>query len=133
MIMEALNEDEGNDARYDEQRDMFVVSNSYDDTVEEFPAMKFEDGHIYYPIGSGSWVWSEDEEESAGIVELREFRKQMTESLHELWDTLESGDYDSKFDLKIEWNGKKIDLPMHADIYSRFERFIEETIEEEQE
>jgi hypothetical protein len=133
-IMDEMNTDEGNTAVYDEERDMFVVSNGYDDTTEEFPGMDIAgDGEILrlYPIGASSWVWDEAEVEPESVRELREFRKQMTETLFQLWDELDKGDYDHKFDLKIEWNGKKIDLPMHADLYSRFERFIDEPIEEE--
>jgi hypothetical protein len=139
-IMEAMAEDEGNHPKYDEERDMFVVSNDYDDATEEFPAMEFAgDGEIHklYPIGSGSWVWDEEVEEKPSnpvdvqLDRLREFRSQMTQSLHELLDALDENDYDHKFDLHIEWNGHKLELPMHADIYSRFEAFIEETIEEE--
>jgi hypothetical protein len=136
-IMDEMNNDEGNTAVYDEERDMFVVSNTYDDGTEEFPGMDIAgDGEILhlYPIGSGSWVWDiakEEEPEPESVRELREFRKQMKETLFQLWDELDAGDYNHKFDLKIEWNGKKIDLPMHADLYSRFERFIDESIEEE--
>jgi hypothetical protein len=54
----------------------------------------------------------------------------MPEVLHELMDQIDTGDYTENFDLKIEWNGQTLQLPMHADLYSRLERLLQEEVEE---
>ena len=78
-------------------------------------------------------IEEESEMEDAKVTELREFRKHMYETSEELLDELDEGkDYDNKFDLRLELNGKRIDLEMCADLYNRLVTFIDDTIKEEE-
>lgn len=61
---------------------------------------------------------------------LREFKDHVEESIFLLMDTIDNGDYEERFDLTLEMNGKKIAMPMHADLYERLTRFIQEEIDE---
>lgn len=61
---------------------------------------------------------------------IEEFEKHMIKTVHELFDQLEKGDLDDRFDLNISLNGKTITLPMHADLFSRLEKFMKDEREE---
>ena len=64
-------------------------------------------------------------------MSIPQFLKHMNKSVVELMDDMDkTGKYDERFNLKIEWNGKQLDLDMHADLYNRLERFLEEEEEE---
>lgn len=65
-------------------------------------------------------------------MDLEDFPKHMSESVTELLDHMEFNDYHEKFDLIIEWNGAKLRLDMHADLYQNLEAFINHAIEEDQ-
>ena len=61
---------------------------------------------------------------------ISHFLDHMQKSVFELMDTLETGDYEERFNLNISLNGKELSLPLHADLYSRLESFLNEEMEE---
>lgn len=66
------------------------------------------------------------------VRQLRAFKANMERMLGDLNEALiQDEDIDERFDLNIELYGERIALPMHADTYSRLERFIDDAIEEE--
>jgi hypothetical protein len=72
-----------------------------------------------------------NEVEKVGLLKFR--KKHMKDTLSEIFDTLESGGDFDKFTVTIQLNGKAVALEMHADLWSRLETFIDETIEEDME
>lgn len=127
-VAEAFNA-EGDTVTYNPQTDSFIVLLDGADEYEVFKGVEI-DGTMYYPIGAGSWIW--DEEYTKG-EELRDFRKYMYHTVEALQDELDRhGDYNNQFDLHIELNGRRVSLEMCADLYHRLGKFIDETIEEEE-
>ena len=61
---------------------------------------------------------------------ILEFMEHMQKSVFELMDTLETGDYEERFNLNISLNGKELSLPLHADLFSRLETLLQEEKEE---
>lgn len=69
------------------------------------------------------------------VKALQEFLEHLQYSVYGhdgLMDTLNEGDYEERFDLKLELNGKSISLPLHADLFHRLTTLIVEEIEENQ-
>jgi hypothetical protein len=62
--------------------------------------------------------------------EINSFMDHMQKSVFELMDTLETGDYEERFNVKISLNGKELSLPLHADLFSRLETLLKEEKEE---
>jgi hypothetical protein len=61
---------------------------------------------------------------------LEEFTTHFKKSVTQIFDILDIGGDLDKFDLKIQYLGKTISLPVHADLFDRFTTFLEEEIEE---
>lgn len=69
------------------------------------------------------------------IKALQEFLEHLQESVfgkNGLMDILIEGNYEERFDLKIEVNGKSVSLDLHADLFNRLTSLIEKEIEEKQ-
>lgn len=64
------------------------------------------------------------------VTSIEEFLERLENNVHELMDTLDKGDYDHKFDVKISMNGVQLNLPIHADLYHRLTTLLQEEIEE---
>jgi len=61
---------------------------------------------------------------------LKDFKEHVERSIYTMLDLMQEGDYEERFDLVLELNGKKVEIPMHADLYQRLTRFIQEEIDE---
>jgi hypothetical protein len=64
-IVDAHNE-HGIKAWYDEAADLFAfdLNQTGDDDVDAFPSVALE-GRTLYPIGSGCWIWEEEQAEES--------------------------------------------------------------------
>ncbi|AHN66494.1 hypothetical protein Bcp1_017 [Bacillus phage Bcp1] len=64
-------------------------------------------------------------------VTLEGFQVHMKEMLDKIFLALDGKEGDiNDFVVNIEFNGKHVAMPVHADLFSRLERFIELEIEE---
>ena len=62
-----------------------------------------------------------------------DFLKHMDKSVMDLINEMDkTGHYDEKYNLKIELNGKTLELDLHADLYQRMETLLIEEEEENQ-
>lgn len=69
--------------------------------------------------------------EDSFLKKLREFKKHLNASAMEMLDVInDGGDYEERFDVKIECNGQSISIDLHADIFSRLEGLLDAEIEE---
>jgi hypothetical protein len=65
------------------------------------------------------------------LTQLIGFRIELESMVDEILDSINTVGYDDKFNLKIETNGKKVNLELHADLYSNLLTFVDISIEEE--
>ncbi|WPF70250.1 hypothetical protein BCVP_CDS0222 [Bacillus phage BC-VP] len=63
-------------------------------------------------------------------VTLEEFQSHMKEMLDKIFLALDGNGDINDFVVNVEFNGKHVAMPIHADLFSRLERFIELEIEE---
>lgn len=88
--------------------------------LEQFSAETI-DGMELYSLGGGSWVWEELEDLTY---------EQFEQHLH---DTVEQLDYfganPDVVDVKIEVNGKSIEIPLNADLYESLVQIMKDEIE----
>lgn len=139
-IIESLKED-GTPGHLNSEKQIVILH--MDDGFEEPEVYhgEFVQGcnEILYPIGAYEWVWDEETEEQPTETleqhvtskDLREFRQHLDATLNEFLSERDEGlEYNERFDVKIGLNRKEIHIPLHADCYSRLERFIDEEIEE---
>lgn len=84
----------------------------------------------HYDVVTNKSIIAELDNQEKNNMTIEQFEEHMIKTVHELFDALEEGDLDERFDLHIQLNGKKIVLPMHADLYSRLEQFMKEEREE---
>lgn len=64
------------------------------------------------------------------LAQLIGFRIELAHLVDEMLDELNTTGYDDKFNLKIETNGSKLELELHADLYERMLKLIDEEIDE---
>jgi hypothetical protein len=136
QLTDFLNNDDATDeAYYDAHEDKYVVRldnfrGGLNDP-EEFGAVTIG-GKKYYSIGGFSWTWSIVDEPETDL-NLKEFRSHLDKTVTELLDSLDNGDLDERFDLKIEINGKSTAIEMHADLYDAIDGIIQDEIADEEE
>jgi len=71
----------------------------------------------------------EDREED--LISLHDFQQHLSESADQLMDDLADGTgYQDKYDIVINFNGKQLNLPLGADIFEKFETFIDGAVAE---
>lgn len=66
------------------------------------------------------------------LKELKGFKNHLSQTVNEMFISVNEEGYVNIPDLKLELNGKKLVLPLHADLSEKIDNFLKEVIEEEE-